>query len=71
MCMAAPKLSTPAPVFNPPAPLVPPTTADYLAPNTKADGPAAAAPTVQPRRNLLRTDTGAVDSVSTGLNIPS
>jgi hypothetical protein len=74
MCMAAP----PPPVVQPPPPPAPVAPAPYVPPAAAAASTTpqstpfdASAPKKQPNRNPLRTDSGATDSVATGLNIPS
>ena len=68
MCMGAPSMPAPPPFVPPPAPLVPPPSS-ASAEVVKQSAPSAAAPK-KARTNPLRTDSGAVDSVTTGLNIP-
>ena len=73
MCMmAAPPAPVPQapPAVAPLAPYVPPAAA--AASTTKQSTPFDAAPAQKKtNRNPLRTDSGAVDSVATGLNIPA
>jgi hypothetical protein len=72
MCMMAPPAPTPQapPPVPVPAPYVPPAAAaaSTTAQSTPFDATASPKKT---NRNPLRTDSGAVDSVATGLNIPS
>lgn len=72
MCMMAPPPPQVQPTVAPevPPPYVPPAAA---AASTTAQSTPFDATSTQKKtnRNPLRTDSGAVDSVSTGLNIPS
>ncbi len=70
MCMPQPKMPAPQPFVPPPAPLAPPPAAATATTVQQAGAASAVTPPKKAGRNPLRTDSGAVDSVATGLNIP-
>ena len=72
MCIPGmmPKTPSQSPFAVPPAPLAPPPASATAESVKQAGAGAAVTPPKKPGRNPLRTDSGATDSVATGLNIP-